>query len=164
MLAKISYMHIVIGFFFPLWRCDPTRVMASSFLRFIDHTERRTTVGRTPQDEWSARRKDLYLSTRNTHNRQTSMLPEGFEPTISAGEQPQTYDLDRTATGTGGYYIYQSIITYNSLISAKYLLISCVSWNSKAGNISINVKLRLFTITTFTLKKQWVLHVSSIVL
>jgi len=24
------------GFF---WRCDPTRVMASSFLRFLDHTQ-----------------------------------------------------------------------------------------------------------------------------
>ena len=25
----------------------------------------------------------------------------GFEPTISAGKQPQTYVLDRAATGTG---------------------------------------------------------------
>jgi len=25
----------------------------------------------------------------------------GFEPTISAGERPQTYVLDRAATGTG---------------------------------------------------------------
>ena len=25
----------------------------------------------------------------------------GFEPTIPAGEQPQTYALDRAATGTG---------------------------------------------------------------
>jgi len=29
------------------------------------------------------------------------MLPVGFEPTISAGEQPQTYALDCVATGTG---------------------------------------------------------------
>ena len=29
------------------------------------------------------------------------MPPVGFEPTISAGERPQTYDLDRAATGTG---------------------------------------------------------------
>jgi len=29
----------------------------------------------------------------------------GFESTVSAGEQPQTYTLDRMATGTGkGYY------------------------------------------------------------
>ena len=29
------------------------------------------------------------------------MSPAGFEPTISAGERPQTYALDRAATGTG---------------------------------------------------------------
>ena len=29
------------------------------------------------------------------------MPPVGFEPTISAGERPQTHALDRAATGTG---------------------------------------------------------------
>ena len=94
-----SSKHYYTPFF--LWRCDPTRVMASSFLRFLDHTQRRSTVGRTPLDEWSARRRKLYLTTHNTHNRQTSMPPVGFEPTISADERPQTYTLDRAATGTG---------------------------------------------------------------
>ena len=88
-------------FFYPLWRCGPTRVMTSSFLRFLNHTQRRITVGRTPLDEWSARRRDLYLTTHNTHNRQTSTPPVGFEPTVSAGERPQTYALVRAATGTG---------------------------------------------------------------
>ena len=63
-------------------------------------TLRPTTLGRTPLDEWSARRRDLCLTTHNTHNRQTSMFPPGFEPTISAGERPQTHTLDRAATGT----------------------------------------------------------------
>jgi hypothetical protein len=49
---------------------------------FVDHTRRRTTVGRTPLDERSAHRRDLYLTTHNTHNRQTSMPPVGFEPKI----------------------------------------------------------------------------------
>jgi hypothetical protein len=56
--------------------------------RFLDHTQRRATVGRTPLDEWSIRRRDLYLTTHNTHNRRTSMPPVGFETTISAGERP----------------------------------------------------------------------------
>jgi hypothetical protein len=43
------------------------------------------------------------LTTHNTHRRQTSMPPPGFEPTISAGERPQTYTLDRAATATGIY-------------------------------------------------------------
>jgi hypothetical protein len=36
------------------------------------------------------------------------MPPVGFEPTISAGERPQNYTLDRAATGTvQGYYVGQ---------------------------------------------------------
>ena len=31
------------------------------------------------------------------------MPPVGFEPTISAGQRPQTYALDRAATGTSKY-------------------------------------------------------------
>ena len=80
-------VHIWVNVFF-LWRCDPTRVMVSSFLRFLEHTQRQTTVGRTLLDEWSARRRDLYLTTHDTHNRQISMPPVGFELTISEGERP----------------------------------------------------------------------------
>ena len=68
---------------------------------FLDHTQRRITVGRTPLDEGSARRRDLYLTTHNTHNRQISVPPVEFERTISGGERPQTYALDRANTGTG---------------------------------------------------------------
>ena len=74
---------------------------------FLDHTQRRTTVGRTPLDELSARRRYLYLTTHNTHNRQTSMPSVGFEPTISSGERPQTYALDRAATGTDTRIIWK---------------------------------------------------------
>ena len=37
------------------------------------------------------------------------MPPVGFEPTISAGERPQTYALDRAATGTGDVVIIRNI-------------------------------------------------------
>jgi len=50
----------------------------------------------------------FYLTKHNTHNRQTSMPPVRFEPTISAGEQPQTYALDRAATGTGIKFTYRA--------------------------------------------------------
>ena len=63
---------------------------------FLDHTQRRSTVGRTPLDEWSARRRDRYLTTHDTHNRQISMPPVGFEPTISAGERPAAARLLRS--------------------------------------------------------------------
>ena len=82
------------------------------FLRFLDHIQRRTTVGRTPLDKWSARRRDLYLTTHNTHNRQTSLPPVGFERPISAGERPQNHALDHTATGTSSLIIrcYKTVL------------------------------------------------------
>jgi hypothetical protein len=36
----------------------------------------------------------------------------GFEPTISAGERPQTYALDRAATGTGNETYRRTKICY----------------------------------------------------
>jgi hypothetical protein len=83
------------------WRNIPQWVMVSSFTRFLEHTQLRTPVSRVPLDEWSARRRDFYLTTHNTHNREISITSAEFEPTISAGERPQTYALDRAATGTG---------------------------------------------------------------
>ena len=84
--AEISFSKQSIIFFL-LWRCDPTRVMVSSFLMFLDHKRRRSTVGRTPLDEWSTRRRDLYLTAHNTHNRQTSTSPSWI----------RTHDLSRRA-------------------------------------------------------------------
>ena len=45
------------------WCNSPQWARASSFTRVLDHTQRHTTVGRTPLDESSARRRDLYLTT-----------------------------------------------------------------------------------------------------
>jgi len=88
--AEISVTYVIWSILLhpnpSLWCYGPTRAMASSFLRFLDHTQRRTTFGRTPLDEWSARRRDLYLTTHNTHNRQTS-IPGGI----------RTHDLSRLA-------------------------------------------------------------------
>ena len=67
------------------WCDSPHWARASSFTRFLDHTQRRTTDGMTPLEEWSARRRDLYLTIHNNHNRHTSMPSVGLEPTISAG-------------------------------------------------------------------------------
>jgi len=64
-------------------------------------TLRHTTLGRTPLSKWSARRRDPYLTSHSTHNRQTSMPPAGFELTIPASKQPQTHAYDRAVTGNG---------------------------------------------------------------
>jgi len=112
----------ILRIFFPLWRCGPTRAMASSFLRFLGHTQRRITFGRTPLDEWSARRKEPYLTTHNTHSRQTYMPPVGFEPTVSARERSQTYALDRAANGTG--FILRILFHIHWYSKGKYCIMT----------------------------------------
>jgi hypothetical protein len=67
--------------------------------RLHDHTLRHTTLGRMCLDEGPPRRRDLYLTTHNTHKRQTSMPSAGLEPTTPVSERPQTYALDGAATG-----------------------------------------------------------------
>jgi hypothetical protein len=49
-------------------------------------TLRHTTLGRTPLDGWSARGRDLYLTTHNTHKRQTSVSSGGI-PTRNTSKQ-----------------------------------------------------------------------------
>jgi hypothetical protein len=69
-----------VQFLIFLWCQNPTMAKASSFTLY-------TTVGRTPLDEWSASRRELYLKTHNTQNRQTSMPTGGS----------RTHDLSRWA-------------------------------------------------------------------
>jgi len=64
-----THIHIYIHTLFFLRTYDPMRYRASYFARFLDHTQRQTTVCRTPLHKWSARRRDLYLTEHNTHNR-----------------------------------------------------------------------------------------------
>jgi hypothetical protein len=57
------------------------------------------THGRTPLDEWTARRRGLYLHRTTQHiNVRASMLSAGFEHAIPATKRPQTCALDREAT------------------------------------------------------------------
>ena len=58
----------------------------SRWMCFLNHI-RHTTVGRTPLDKWSARRRYLYPTTCNTHNRQIPVPPGGI----------RTHDLSRRA-------------------------------------------------------------------
>jgi hypothetical protein len=73
-ISKHSEYIIVYHVIFFLWRCNSTLSIASSFLRFLDHTQRRTTVGRTTMDESLAGRRGLYLTTLNLLKTKRNML------------------------------------------------------------------------------------------
>jgi len=113
-------------------------------MRFLDHTQRRITDGRTPLDEWSARRRDLYLTTHNTHNRQISMAPVGIETTISAGERPQTNALNRAAIGTGSWE-FASEIAVTGRESISVMLIKCCN---KRGTETGELELKCYLDTS----------------
>ena len=67
------------------------------------------SLGRSPLDECSARRRDLYLTQYNTHTRQTSMFQAGIEPAIPANDRPQAHALDGAVTGIGTFtFIYEN--------------------------------------------------------
>jgi hypothetical protein len=82
-------------------------------------THRHTTVGRTPLDEWSARSRELYLTTRNTHKRQNFMTPTGFEPQIRESGRPHTYALDVAANGIDMVVNISSSFTLSESHSSK---------------------------------------------
>ena len=81
---KYNSQTLQLGFrrqFFSFYH-GATAPVRQGLLIFEDSiiTLRNTTIGRTPLEEWPARRRDLYLTAHNTHNRQTSIPPAGFEP------------------------------------------------------------------------------------
>ena len=60
------------------------------------------------------------------------MPPAGFEPTISAGERPQTYASDRAAIGTGNIgfsaHVYCTVFVYDSFIWPNMDISQMLKW------------------------------------
>jgi len=59
-------IHLLV--YFSLMALRPN-ARHGSLIHEVSRSHRHTTVGRTPLDEWSVRRRDLYLTTHNSHNR-----------------------------------------------------------------------------------------------
>jgi hypothetical protein len=82
--------------FFCLWRFDPILGHGLTLRGFAITLTGHTTLGRTPLDERSTRRRDLYLTTHNIHKRRTRMPQAGSEPTIPARERPHSHAFHTT--------------------------------------------------------------------
>jgi hypothetical protein len=70
--------------------------------RFLDITQWRTTVVRIPLDEWSARHRDLYLTTHNTHKKHPFFRWDSNPQSQQASGRTPT-PLDHAATGIGDF-------------------------------------------------------------
>jgi len=109
----------VIHLFFSFYGVTgPQWAMVSSLSR-LDITLRHNTISRTPLDEWSARRRDLYLTKRNTRKSRTSMSLAGFAPAIPASERLQTHALDGAAAGI----VFTPLIARENLYKQFYIII-----------------------------------------
>jgi hypothetical protein len=70
---------------------------------FLYHTH---TIRHTVELLWTSDQPVAETSTyTGQHNRQTSMPRAGFENATPTTERPQTYALDRAATGIGSIWV-----------------------------------------------------------
>jgi len=98
------------------------------------------TLGRTPVDEWSARRRDLYVTTHNTHKRQTSMPSRGFQPAIWKSKRPQIHTLDGAVTGIGSFTLVgcsdrRGITKHVYRMSSIKNCVECIQNNVSSKNV-----------------------------
>ena len=93
------------------WRNSPTRARTASLLRFIDHEQRLTTVGRTPV----ARRRDLYLTAQS---QETDIHVAVGIRTRNLSKRSALY---RQATGIGWVYVCRAF--YVNWVAEVWMLL-----------------------------------------
>jgi hypothetical protein len=82
---SLNWSSFYMIYIYKLMAQQPPCRRDSLHLRGFMITLRHTTLGRTPLEKLSAQRRDVYLTKHNTHNRQTSMIPAGFEHAVPVG-------------------------------------------------------------------------------
>jgi hypothetical protein len=129
------------------------RTLSASHRRFHNLIK---TLGRTPLDDWSARRKGLYLHTTTQHrNTKTNIhASSGIRPHDPSFQAAKTYALDGAATGTGwtttvvlSYFYYCRVAimldskTFLTFLLLCWLAAHCLPerqhsrcwWNDRSG-------------------------------
>lgn len=106
--------------------------MGSILLRSGDHTQTHQ-IQETPLHEGSACRRELCLTTSNTHNIKASITTAGFETEIPARVRLQNHALDRAATLIG------VVFTFNLLPSLSYQSVHSFSQCWKYVNGYLNL-------------------------
>ena len=93
------------------WCDSPQWSRASSFTRFLEHTQRRTTVFRTPLDEWFSS-SERPLPDNTQHSQHTNIhAPDGIWTHNLSRRAAATFDSAASGTGRSAY-------------------ISCINWGT----------------------------------
>ena len=114
---------MIVKYFSLPWRNSSQWAMASSLLRFRDHTQTHDLRLDSSGHVISPTQRPLPDNIHSGHNRQTSKPPAEFEPTILANEQPQTHTLDCAATGIN-----------TKILEVKMAVWSVVTWSDAHRN------------------------------
>jgi hypothetical protein len=72
------------------------------------------------------------------------MPPVGFKPTISADERPETYTLDRAATGIGNIQIINNLTSSMNHFSWKK-----VRWTGHATRMAETINALIFLVSKY---------------
>ena len=130
----------------------------------LEVTLRHITIDKTPLDEWSARLRELYLTTHKNHNPQISMSPAGFEPVILAGDRSQTEALKTVRSpGSPDFVVLSNQILCFSLRCVSFSAMFCmlVLWNVQRFN-PLNPELNPICYLLALLGAHHFLHVSGV--
>jgi len=76
-MPSLLFSFFYSGLFYLLFVCTERSLL--SLVTITDTHTHTHTHSRIPLDEGSARRRDLCLTTQNIHNRETALIPAGFE-------------------------------------------------------------------------------------
>jgi len=99
------------------------------------HNKTYSTVGSTPLNSGSARRRGSYLQQHTANVTERAITPsEGFESAIPVIEQPQTGALDRKAFGIAQYL-------YDIFINKPTNICQLILYSAKISNLSHNCSL-----------------------
>jgi hypothetical protein len=102
-------------------------------------THRNHILGKSPLDEWSARRRNVYL-TNTQHSQEKNIIPpEGFEPTVPANEFNKLYTTIATIYCTPWCWlirpktwrIWWLLLCYCNSNNAFVVLNYSNAWNGK---------------------------------
>jgi len=110
------------------------------------HTHR---TRQDPSERVISRRRELYLTVHSTRNRQTSMHPAGFEPTVLASKRPQTHDLDLVIVPSCTHQmVIRSSVWHDG--GTSFYILSCFCLGRWIKLTSLQLKKILITLTFAT--------------
>jgi hypothetical protein len=136
LISRFQFHSVVLTWylFVCFWRNSPQSALASSFTKFLDHTQRRATVDRTPLDEWSARCRDSTWQhttlTTDRHPCPHGIRKHNFSRRAAADLRLRPHGHWDRLVSLARFFFYEYTLTY---IGVEFL-----TWNARSLLLILN--------------------------